>query len=657
MRKVSALIVATTLLTPVLNAWAEGEPAKKWGVKRSDPTPTTSTVSSRPIDPTTRPSTTLIGAVVSAKKCELNINEETSFPMSLIRDLTRDNQAPSFSVSGNVVKVTVPAVFKSCGDFVPYLEQDERSGNVFIGFKNKGTDGTFKNYKELGICLQGSKIMSDDKSSFDHSKLGNEDYASTVTELEFKFDKTKPEDIKKSIKVSALFPKSYGGSVGYGAVYGQDDVVGIEDSCKYTSEKIDTDVVYANKGVEALMEIYRTACQNGSAQRIAEARQALGNADALSDISDQIKSKLDTAYLKAVEADVKKIFDDMDNLERKAKDNPEMDEKSAKELGRKYAELAKKLDEIFINPAIMKLDELMKKYDAATDDDVRSKLSDEIKDLNLKIAEYSKRKNVNYIFELLEKFALTDSARQIYAYADKSKLYGSVYPGGKEDSRGKALTMEKASKQLELDVKKIESTLDDWTDVAAAGQGATWPIKKTERERSQAITRMNSRWNKFQQNENRQYAQYCSQGWTGAVKNPTQCRTFLNGVQRRRNSELRRRDRDLGYIGRQDNKLSKMGYAYNNYVISEERRREQEDSDYFGGSYSSFDDSFEDRFAQYSGPSMSTNFDPSMYMQYNNFGNGGGQYQLNSGFQQPQMYQNMPGQYQYQMMAPGMIIN
>jgi hypothetical protein len=142
------------------------------------------------------------------------------------------------------------------------------------------------------------------------------------------------------------------------------------------------------------------------------------------------------------------------------------------------------------------------------------------------------------------------------------------------------------------------------------------------------------------------------------VKNPIQCQTFLQGVEKRRNLELKRRDKDLAYVKTRNEKLEKMGISYNTYQQKQaERALAEEDSSPYGSSYSGYETTFEERFPQYdpsalgSTSAMNTAYNPYMYQMGGGQQQGGGimGYQPNMGMQQPQYY-GTPGQYQHQMM-------
>jgi len=166
-------------------------------------------------------------------------------------------------------------------------------------------------------------------------------------------------------------------------VFGVDGAAELPSSLCMSSEKIQSQITYLNKGEDVLLEDLRAICKSGDAQRIAEARRSIGNAEALRDIADKLKSELDAGYLLAVKQDVNRISGEMSKIEeRLVKDKDSIDEATAKKLSKQYADLSKELDSKFLNPAIYRLDTLMKLRAGMDDEDAKSKVvDDEIKNL------------------------------------------------------------------------------------------------------------------------------------------------------------------------------------------------------------------------------------------------------------------------------------
>ena len=68
-----------------------------------------------------------------------------------------------------------------------------------------------------------------------------------------------------------------------------------------------------------------------------------------------------------------------------------MDEKTAKIVARKYADLARELDSAYIKPAIKHLDDLMTQRSTMEEGEARDKIDEEIEALNQGIGKFSGR--------------------------------------------------------------------------------------------------------------------------------------------------------------------------------------------------------------------------------------------------------------------------
>jgi hypothetical protein len=609
--------------------------------------------------------------------CKQDPDSSPYFPLDFFQQISRDGSPLTFEIrDNNKIMVKIPASLDICGKFKPQMYQDPQTKNVTLMMVNDQG----KTYGEYIECLKkdGKETTETPKAGdvatttstedskkqtkqprFDNDKINHDlysgkEYSEYSYVIDFDFDKTR--DVKKSLKLSYGYPKAHQGKTGYPTVYGKDTAVELPSSLCMDAEKIAADVTYINKGQDALLEDLKATCNSRDAQRIAEARKSIGNADALKDIAEELKSKLDAAYLVAVKADVDKIYEELTKIENEINKNKDMDEVTAKKKTKRYAELVKDLDSKFLNPAIYRLDELMKKFAELEDGDAKSKLGDEIKKLNEEIAAFAKRNSTSLVnlYSLMEKYAINDSAKIIENIRLKSFLYSKVFPAGNaNDPRGKAISFEEANQRQVKGEQNFDRTLNDWSDVYLVGQGSMVPIRKTEVERQRAITKMNTRWQTYQQNEYKQYYQYCGTGMTGGVKNPIQCQTFLKGVDKRRTQELRRRDKDLAYVKTRNEKLDKMGISYNTYQAKQaEREIASEDNSPYGASYSGYETTFEERFPQYDSSSLGStapgSMNPQMYSMMGQNGMMMGQERM-MGYQGQQQYMGMPGQYQYQM--------
>lgn len=597
------------------------------------------------------------------KVCKMDMDEEKYFPLDLFTQLSRDEGAGvDIEVRpGNKVMVKIPPVINACGQFTPEFRQDNDTKNVTIFIKLIGTKketlevngvktvvetkDALLTHKDLEDCLIEKNIIVDGK--IDYDRVPGKGYSESVSTFDYDFDKKK--DVKNTVTVSYGYPKSYDSDDGYKPLYGfEERSPNVPGETCMRAEKIAEDSTYINEGRDVLIEKINAACMSQDAQRIADARRSLGNAEALKDISEKVIAEMDASYLKAAKKDVAEINAKMTKIEdRLNKNRDTMDEAKAKKDVAEYASLAKDLDSIFLNPAIKRLDTLMQKRAAIDDDESPAvkDLDDEIKKLNTDISGFAKRNKTSLesLYSTMEKYAFTDSAKTIEDIRLKSDVYGKVY-AGRADDRGKPLTFESAN---QLQVKKLssfEKTLNVWSDVYLVGKGSMIPIQRTERERQGAIDRMNSRYAAFEKKELSDYNSYCSVGMLGSVKNPVKCKAFVSGRDKRMQNELKRREKDLNYFKSKNEMLNRMGASYNEYQRNV-ASQEAEEADAYDPTGAYIGDDFSDRF--YAGPTSTTAYDPSMY----NMGGVSGA--MNMG--QPQMMmaqqQQYSGQqgYQYQM--------
>lgn len=660
-------VLATILMTDVAMARIVGErrPSGPSGDSssssgRGKPQPSNIKISEAPKD------NFQVVQSAATVNCELDMDKEKYFPLDLFTQLSRDEGAGvDIQVRpGNKVVVKIPPVINVCGKFTPELRQDNVTKNVTVFIKLIGTKketievngvktvvetkDTLLTHKDLEDCLIEKKIIVDGK--IDYDKVPSNGYSESVSPFDYDFDKKK--EIKNTVTVSYGYPKSYDSSEGYKPLYGYEErtpnVPG--ESCM-ASEKVADNSLFINEGRDVLLEKINTACMSGNAQEIAAARKSLGNADALKDIADKIKSEMDATYLVAVKADVARIQKDMGLIEDKIKKNRDsMTEEQAKKELTKYADLAKELDSKFLNPAIFRLDTLMQKRTAIEDSDSAEvkAIDEEIKGLNKDItASMARSQNsLNPIYDVAQKFGQIDQIRTLEDIRLKSYLYGKV--SAVSDKKGvKPFSMDGAHKEQVKRMSAFEKTLNDWTDNYEVANGNLAPLQRTERERAGAITRMNSRYAAFEKKEISDYNSYCSVGMLGSVKNPVKCKEFVAGRDKRMSAELKKREKDLNYIRGRDSKISKMGMNYNEYQRTLASQEQEAEDDYapYDSDYVSFDTDLTSRF--YAGPQMSTAYDASMY----NMGGVSGSVNMGQGqmqMAQQQMYGGQQG-YQYQM--------
>lgn len=530
--------------------------------------------------------------------CKQDPDAAVYFPLDFFKEISRDGSSLTFEQRpDNKIQVKIPATLDSCGTFKPQLYQDPSTKAVTIMMQLE--DG--KSYSQYISCLEEKKILVDGK--IDHDSIEAKNYSEYSYVMDYSFSKEK--EIKTTLKLSYGYPKAFSGKDGYSSVFGIDNDVDLPASLCMAAEKIQPGITYLNKGQDVLINELKEICKSGDAQKIADARKSIGNADALKDIADKIMSELDAGYLVAIKKDVEKITKELGKLEEKIiKERDTMDEATAKKITKQYAEKIKELDDKFLNPAIYHLDQLMTKMaEMDVDDPKKTALEEEIKKLNEEIGAFAARKNVfSNIYALMEKYALVDSAKTIEDIRLKSFLYGKVYSGTEDAKRGKPLSFDEANKKQVAGIAKFERILNDWTDQYLVGKGNLYPIQKTEKERARAYEKMNTRWQNYQTNEQTKMQKYCAPGWTGSPQNPVQCQAFQSGAQGRLARELKGREKDLRYIKGRNDKLGKMGASYASYQkrqVAEEAANE--DYEPFGSSYTSYEDNFNESYPPYSG--------------------------------------------------------
>ncbi|MFA6237168.1 MAG: hypothetical protein WC635_07570 [Bacteriovorax sp.] len=578
--------------------------------------------------------------------CKEDPDAATYFPLDFFQNISRDGSTLIFEQRpDNKILVKIPASIDTCGKFKPQLYQDPSTKSVTVLMQME--DG--KTYSQFLACLTEKKILQDGK--IDHDKIEGKQYSEYSYVMDYTFDKEK--DIKQTLKLSYGYPKAFKGKDGYPSSYGVDNTVDLPGSLCMIAEKVQPQITYLNKGQDVLISELKEICRGGKAQEIAEARKAYGNADALKDIADKIKSELDAGYLVAVKRDVERISKDMTIIEDKlTKGRDTISEANAKKLTREYADLAKELDSKFLNPAIFRLDTLMKQAgDMDSEDPKRKPIDDEIKKINEDVGAFAARKNAfSPIYSVMEKYAINDAAKTIEDIRLKSYWYGTVYPGPQEDKRGKPITFDEANQKQYAGLQKFDRVLTDWTDQYLVGKGNLYPIQKTEKERSMAYEKMNKRWYDYQVNEQKNLQKYCAAGMLGSAKNPVQCQAFQAGAKQRMDLELKRRTKDLEFIRGRNDKLAKMSTSYNQYQARQVANETKEsDHEPYGSSYTSYEDNFSERFPGYYGAQAYTPYNPALYSM-------GGQVSGNYGMGSPQMVNpQMPIQQgQYQMGWPSM---
>ncbi|NOT79226.1 MAG: hypothetical protein HOP07_09540 [Bacteriovoracaceae bacterium] len=590
--------------------------------------------------------------------CNKNVEVAKYFPQSLFHNITRDGDDISIEKrDNNKVIIKIPSILNVCGNFVPELRQNKDSKDVTVLMKlvgRKNDSDVDLTYKEFEDCLANTKIttkvdgvdvekpiMVDGK--INHDMIPGKMYSEKIYSMDYEFDKK--QDVTKTVKLSFGYPTEFDDpNNGYGPLHAFDPKATLAgDTCVKAETVGSKEPFYINEGREVLLRKIYTACGNGK-DAISEARASLGNADALKDIAEKLRAELDAAYLVAVKTDVERIFKDMGKIEdRLIKTRANITEANAKKDIAKYAELAKELDNIFLEKAITRLDLLMQKRETLEEDsEAMAALDKEIKKLNEEIGAFSKRSaaSLDTVYFLMEKFAITDHASTIEAILLKSSAYAKVY-GESPDERGRPNTIETANEEQASKHKKFDRVLVDWKDVYAAGKGSSFPIQKTQRERDAIVKKVNARMSAYEKKEQSDYSNYCAVGWTGAVKNQVKCKEFYSGMEKRRQREAKKVQKDLDVLNRKDAKLNKMGVSYGEYErkVASDADRDSDRYDSYGSSYSGYEDDFSDRFPGYYGPRVTSAYDPSLY----NMGGMSNSMNMGQGMQQMGGFQGQGG--------------
>lgn len=605
---------------------------------------------SRPLEENTK-----LQAGTASAQCGMDPAKSPYFPLDFFREITRDGSVPTFSVKeNNKIVVNMPAVLDGCGKFKPVLHQNEKTKDVTIMMTlDNGIDSKWK-YSQFETCLKEKKILVDGK--IDHSKLEGKNYSQYSHTLDFNFNKK--DDIKKTVKMTFGSPVSMqAGTDAYPGQYGIDQKVTslLPSNLCVVSENITEKPVYLNKGQDVLIEEINDICKAGDAQKIAEAKTTLGNADALKDIADKIKAEIDGGYLVAVKKDVEKLEAEMALIENKVlKEQENISEATIKKEAAKYAELAKQLDSKFLNPAIQRIYNLMEERQKTKDPSAELDAIDkEIAELNKDVRRFAER-SIRPLEEAMEKFAVNDSAKVIEEIRLKSYLYSkvNVVPSA---TTGSSISFEEADKRQRSSMKSFERILNDRTDLYLVSHGNMFPYQKTSRERQAVYTKMNTRWANFQKKEQSDYRKYCAVGMMGSVKNPVQCKSFISNAQRRQSVELRKRESDLRYIKGRNDKLGRMEKGYTEFQERKAAEREAAADEYdsYGSSYSSYEDSFQDRFPEYFGSQDQSGYDSSMFSMMGGQGMMGQQGMM--GMPGMMGQQGMMGMQQPMMMGQGMM--
>lgn len=556
----------------------------------------------------------------TVESCSADQGKAEYFPLEFFKMISINNTAPEIEMrSGNRIAVKLPPVLNVCGNFSPEFVQDSKTLDVTIMIKAE-KDGKKVSYADFLKCLEEKQLVGQD-GYIKHGEISGDKYAYSVHEGKIKFDPTR--DAAKTVKVNFGFPfafKSFNDS-GYEPLHGFVSDTPAQGMSCMLQEKLAEKPVFFNKGKDVILQEMIEICNQGDPAKIKELIKTVGTYEALRDDVQPVTQGLIDGYMSAAKKEADKILKDMEKLEAKiAEGGDKLDEKEARKQITRYAELAKKLNETYLDPAITQLDDLMKQRDALEEashdsdepDPRMAEIDKKIKALNESISAFANKNSTQMasVYAVMQKFAINDSAKIIEDIRLKSFFYGKVNPGleGK-----KKMSMEAAGKEQATRLKKFEASLKEWTDYYLVSKGNTEPLKRVEKQRAALIQSMNKRYATFEQNMAKEYNSYCAVGMLGTVKNPTKCQQFMSNYNTKMGQELQKRERDLKNIATANSKLERMGMNYNQY--QQEMHKRMQEGDMSGG-YESFgygygDGDYEDystAYQEYSGPSLTTDY-------------------------------------------------
>lgn len=370
---------------------------------------------------------------------------------------------------------------------------------------------------------------------------------------------------------------------GYSAPYGKPDTIGMPKdgsmgdlTCGYVANLSDKSV-FANKSDEYVaFESAREACSNSDYEKVlAEVSKlensTVGNAGPLLNMMRKVLISLR-------EKEAESIFEDMDKIDDSLEPDDDdlaegrrvgMDKSDAKKAVQKFANLAAKLDRTILRPSIKELKNLLEKLEDATGD-ARVKIDDRIEELNKIIAQFSDKKDefIN-VQKAMQLYGILDNAEQIEEIRLVSQHFGQVYAGDKDADRGKPKSIEKANKAINKDLKKYKrETIGAWREEKAIRNGSKVPMLAAKRRRDARYERMNKSYSSYQDTEKRDYKRYCGSNFFGGQKNPVRCKYHMAGYERRQQTYLRSRARDLKDVTSGTTRLNNLNSLY----ASEQRR-------------------------------------------------------------------------------------
>lgn len=554
------------------------------------------------------------------------------------------------------LKVQIPAHYGDCLNL--RFEYKIVDNDIMVYAHND------KSYSEYTSCLKERGVLSADGSQFDASKA-------TISEAAFEFIDLPEFDEAKNIEAFFMSPNPNPNNGNYGPAFTSGWLSSNDTCSKRESLQEGGAVVYMSPENEAADRAFR-ACNSLDYETILRELErldesTLGNASVLRTV---LQGALDTARkqrgteiytrLGEIEAEFKASEDDI-----AAGRSVGVGEDEAIRLSNEYAKLLTELNDVVLDPSIKEIDALVKEHGQTTSRARQTEIQTRIKDLNEVVSEYSKRgsRGLRDLYKGLQEYALADQAEQIEGFRLKSEAFGRVYVGRNDGRRGEQLSVEKANKYVadKMDVFMTQ-VVQDWDDSYRVRNLDRAPLTSSQRRVSQAYSRLQSNWSRYEQNEQSQMKKYCGSNFLGQVSNPVRCQQFQRGAQSRRSRALRQRERDLRSLKSRGEHYSSLSNQYGAAMERYENERMSRDYDDMG-IYSNYMDDYSYLY----GDNYSSN-DYSMYdmgsMNMSMGGNlqsmrtpasNGGMMMMQGGNQMmmnPMMGQNPYGMNQQQLMVP-----
>jgi hypothetical protein len=433
-------------------------------------------------------------------------------------------------------------------------------------------------------CLkrEGIIVQSDNGYSMVRPDYKEQNYATTISQPAVlqHFDEKKP--------MSVFFgsPRFLGREYGAAFRFQENELVG--DQClRLEDVKEDGGALYTKRDAEEarLFDI----CQNGNYDAIKAALNSLGNAP-------ELRRTLEIALQRAADERATQIYDRLGAIEDRFRPNPEdrkdgklvgVTEKQARTLAREYGDLLKELNDVVYTPSINKIEELLKeKEQVATTEKRSEQIDDEIRALNERIGQFSKRSEsqLGAVYNGLREYSLGDEAKKIEGFRLKSSTFARVYDG-KRDKRGPPLTVTDANETIIKQLKRFENeVIKDWDDAYLAKQGSDAPVRAAERQIQTAYGKIQSEYQKYVQTEQSEYKRYCSTNWIGGVQNPARCQRWQQGQQARQKKYLQSRERRLKQVQAQSNRAQALTGYY-----EDAQRRIAAETEYSSDPYGIYD--------------------------------------------------------------------